>query len=337
MMNFEIMEYFIWPFMIIALPLPFLVRWLLPPSSLFIKDNIPDSLRVSFFSELNQKKDVQNASAERKLKILWITCWGLLVLASMRPILPQEDPTLREVRNIMLALDYSQSMEEKDFFINTEQVSRTEAVSQVVKSFIHKRAGDRIGLVILGSKAYTLSPLSNDTTTLISLLSEIKPDISTVIGGKTALGDGLALSVKSILSSNVEKSAIILLSDGLNTSGDIPVLKAVGMAQKNKIPVYTIGIGTHRQKENKLAQWLFEKSPYGWDEQILLTIAEQTGGKYFRAGTTNDLLDVYREIDKLETTPTKNKIIQPKQELFYYPLLLALSLWFWIQYKRRSK
>ena len=122
MMNFEIMEYFIWPFMIIALPLPFLVRWLLPPSSLFIKDNIPDSLRVSFFSELNQKKDVQNASAERKLKVLWITCWGLLVLASMRPILPQEDPTLREVRNIMLALDYSQSMEEKDFFLRDSDI-----------------------------------------------------------------------------------------------------------------------------------------------------------------------------------------------------------------------
>ena len=133
------------------------------------------------------------------------------------------------------------------------------------------------------------------------------------------------------------KKIIILLSDGYSNAGVISVKQDIDLAKKQKIAVYTIGIGTSNSPKAGPIDKLLGGANYTWDEQTLRTIAKETGGLYFRAESTDDLVSVYRKIDRLETTKVDSPLARPKKELFYYPLGLGLLLWFFAGRNRRHK
>jgi len=235
----------------------------------------------------------------------------------------------------MLTIDLSTSMMRKDFDLNGHSISRIDIVKNVVRDFIIKRTGDRLGMVVFGTTAHTLAPLSQDMKTLDELFADVDLGIA---GEKTAIGDALAVAVQDTAKVPEGKKIIILLSDGFSNAGVISVPQAIELAKKQKIAVYTIGIGSsNTQNSGPIDKLLGGGNNYTWDEQTLRMIAKETGGQYFRAQSTKDLVSVYRKIDRLETTKVDSPLARPKRELFYYPLALGLLFWFFAGRNRRHK
>ena len=327
------MDFFVWPFVAFILPLPFLVWLMLPHIHMTGKNIISDALRVPFFNRVSGMSHHARSSSGKMIAFSMILAWICFVLAAMRPVRYENElPAFHEARNIMMAIDLSTSMARKDFDLDGYAVARIDVVKNVVHDFINKRSGDRLGMVIFGSKAYTLAPLSQDLRTLDELFVDVNLGIA---GEQTAIGDALALAVQNVAQIPDGKKVIILLSDGYNNAGSLLVSQAITLAKKQKIAVYTIGIGSERKNKSGLLGLLGGNENLGWDEMTLKKIAKDTGGRYFRAKSTNDLVDVYREIDRLETMTVENKGFKPKKELFYYPLLLGLGFWLLAQRKRR--
>ncbi|MFI5251814.1 MAG: VWA domain-containing protein [Bacteroidota bacterium] len=214
--------------------------------------------------------------------------------------------------DIVLATDISGSMLAEDF-----QPNRVEAAKKVAADFIDSRENDRIGLVVFSGVAFTQSPLTIDHVVVKNLLKEIKPGM---IEDGTAIGDGLATAVSRLKTSKAKSKVIILLTDGVNNRGFIDPLTAAGIAQTFGIRVYTIGVGTEG-----LAPYPVQ-TPFGVqyqqmqveiDEALLKKIADQTGGKYFRATDNRSLKTIYDEIDKLEKTKIEVTQFRRYKEEFY--------------------
>ena len=329
------METFVWPFIALMLPLPLLV-W-------FVSAHLPikqakakaDALKVPFFDRIAGMAHTYRPPAHR-LKMFFLSlAWICLVLAGMRPMKYDDAlPSWHEARNIMLTIDLSTSMMKKDFDFRGQSISRIDIVKNVVRDFIIKRTGDRLGMVVFGTTAHTLAPLSQDMKTLNELFADVDLGIA---GEQTAIGDALAVAVQDTAKVPEGKKIIILLSDGYSNAGVVSVSQAIELAKKQKIAVYTIGIGSSNSAKAGPIDRLLGATNYTWDEQTLHTIAKETGGQYFRAQSTEDLISVYRKIDRLETTKIDSPLARPKRELFYYPLALGLLFWFFANYKRRRK
>lgn len=219
--------------------------------------------------------------------------------------------------DIVLALDISGSMKAMDFRPN-----RLEACKQVAEEFIMGRPTDRMGLVVYAGEAFTQCPVTSDHQTLLGLLKKVKFDI---IEDGTAIGDGLGTAVNRLRESEAKSKIIILLSDGVNNRGYIDPLSAAEFAKNLNIKVYTIGAGTNGQAPYP--------GPYGTvmvdteiDENLLKSIAQQTGGQYFRATNNDKLKSVYAEIDKMEKTILNEKIYENKSDAFFPFLLIGLIL-----------
>ena len=329
------MENFVWPFVAFILPLPLLV-WFV---SMHLQNrniyNRSDALRVPFFDRIEGLAHTRKPVGTKIRFLLLSLAWIALVIAGMRPFYYSEDlPMWHEARNIMLTIDMSTSMAKKDFDLRGRAISRIEIVKNVVRDFMTKRAGDRLGLVIFGTTAHTLAPLSQDMKTLDELFADV--DLG-VAGEQTAIGDALALAVQDTAKIPEGKKIIILLSDGYSNAGVVTIQQAIELAQKQKIAVYTIGIGATQKKSGNFLDSIFGGNTYSWDEQTLSTVAKETGGKYFRAQSTDDLISVYKKIDQLETTKIDSPLARPKQEFFYYPLGIALFFWMLAGRRRRSK
>ena len=169
------------------------------------------------------------------------TAWCLLVLASCRPQW-LGDPVEQAVsgRDLMLAVDLSGSMEEQDFIVNGKPVDRLTATKQVAGEFIKRRTGDRIGLILFGTRAYLQTPLTFDRQTVLTLLYESALGLA---GENTAIGDAIGLAVKRLRKQSTESRVLILLTDGANTAGEVSPLKAADLAADENLKIYTIGIG----------------------------------------------------------------------------------------------
>jgi Ca-activated chloride channel family protein len=205
--------------------------------------------------------------------------------------------------DIVLAMDVSTSMLEPDFSPN-----RLEASKKVAANFISKRPNDRIGLVVFAGESYTQCPPTIDHSIVMKQLNEIK---NGVIEDGTAIGMGLATSVRSLKQSDAKSKVVVLLTDGVNTAGIIDPNTAIEIAKALKTKVYCIGVGT--PKNNIL----------GIDEPLMRRIASQTGGVYFKAGNNKRLEEIYEEINKLETTEIEVNNLQRKSEAFLIWALLA--------------
>jgi Ca-activated chloride channel homolog len=223
--------------------------------------------------------------------------------------------------DIVLALDISGSMLARDF-----RPDRLEASKNVATEFISGRPYDRIGLVVFSGESFTQCPITTDHAVLINLLREIQ---SGMIEDGTAIGMGLATAVNRIKDSDAKSKVIILLTDGVNNRGDIAPATAAGIARTFGIRVYTIGVGTQGVAPYPV------KTPFGIqyqdmqveiDEAILREIAQNTGGKYFRATDNDKLLQVYNEIDKLEKSKIDVRQFSRKEEKYLLPALVAFTL-----------
>ena len=219
--------------------------------------------------------------------------------------------------DIAMALDISGSMMAMDFRPN-----RLEACKNVMKSFIENRPNDRIGLVVYAGEAYTKCPLTSDHTTLLRLLESVKFG---VIDDGTAIGDGLGTAINRLRESKAKSKVIALLSDGVNNTGHIDPYSVAEIAQELGIRVYTIGCGTIGEAPVSIqGRTLYMKVEI--DEPLLKTIAQKTGGKYFRAQNKTRLQEVYDEIDKMEKTRIIEHHYTNKPDEFFYFLLIALVL-----------
>lgn len=317
------MTHFVWWGLFVLLPLPLIMRLVLPR----VGDKSVEALKVPFFNDVTALPTSRRLTALSGLKarrIFGALIWALLVCAAARPQWTGEAAKVSsEGRNLMVVLDISGSMREPDFELNGRRVTRWDAVQAVADSFIKKREGDRVGVVLFGERAYLYAPLTFDLKTVSDLLKEADVGMA---GTQTAIGDALGLALKTMIDVPAQSKVIVLLSDGAANAGRMRPLEAAEIAAKSGVKVYTIGAGS----DSVLVQGLFgavKMSRDGEiDERTLKEIAEKTGGEYFRAKDTQQLQRIYDKIDALEPVKNDDVFVRPVKELFYYPLAAAFAL-----------
>ncbi len=315
---------FAWPWMFLALPLPLLARALLPEASVAREAG----LRVP---SLAQFQMLQGRPAHERLfnvkTLLAILAWILLVVAAARPErIGDELDVPVSGRNLMLAVDLSGSMDQKDFKLGNRNVDRLTATKAVASDFISRREGDRIGLILFGERAYLQVPLTLDRETVKVLLLEAFIGLA---GEKTAIGDAITLAVKRIHEAEepAGEQVLVLLTDGANTAGEVDPMKAAELAAQIGLRIYTIGIGADELELSSLTQRRMRINPSAdLDEETLTAIAQQTGGRYFRATDTATLQDIYRLLDELEPVEEPESGFRPVKSLYYVPLAGAAGI-----------
>jgi Ca-activated chloride channel family protein len=234
--------------------------------------------------------------------------------------------------NIILAVDLSESMSALDFQLHGKTVNRLEAVKSVVQDFVAQRSGDRIGMVVFGTQAYTQLPLTRDYTTITAMLDRLAIGAA---GGRTAVGDAVGISLKRITDIESRSNVIILLTDGRSNSGELDPLAAADIAREKGVKIYTVGVGGQGRAPFLMNDPIFgQRYVYqrvDLDESTLKQIAERTGGLYFHAEDTDGLHKIYNTIDEMEKTEVKVKTFAQYDELYLYLLLPALAfLGIWI-------
>jgi len=310
--------HFEWPWLLLVLPLPWLVRRFLPPASVQ-----QAALLVPFLADFESVAEGRVRVTQSRWP-LWLALlgWLLLVLAAARPqwlgepvLLPQSG------RDLLLAVDLSGSMQEDDFEISGRRVDRLTATKQVAGEFIERREGDRIGLILFGAQAYVQAPLTFDRQTVLTLLYEAAIGLA---GKETAIGDAIGLAVKRLQGVESQRRVLILLTDGANTAGEVAPLKAAELAAEKGLKIYTIGVGATEKEVRSLFGTRRVNPSRDLDEKTLSAIAEQTGGRYFRARNTQELQQIYRLLDELE--PSEGEAISYRPRSALYPWLLAAVL-----------
>jgi Ca-activated chloride channel family protein len=313
-----------WPWLLLALPLPWLLRRLLPPAV----ESSEAGLRVPSlrgFALLAQRPKVESLLHWR----VWaaLAAWVLLVLAAARPERVGDEVDVPvSGRNLMLAVDLSGSMDAKDFELGNRRVDRLTATKAVASDFINRREGDRLGLILFGERAYLQVPLTLDRETVNILLMEAFIGLA---GEKTAIGDAITLAVKRIYDqgSDAGEQVLVLLTDGANTAGQIEPLKAAELAGQIGLRIYTIGIGAEQMVVPSLTGGMRRVNPSAdLDEETLTRIAEMTGGRYFRAKDTAGLQQIYRLLDEMEPVAEPEAGYRPVTALYYWPLGGAFAL-----------
>lgn len=314
------MIHFEWPWLLLALPVPFFIRWWIPADTPVDQA----ALKVPFIEDFILGETQAVSQNKQWPLLLALLAWFFLVLACMRPQWLGE-PIEQAIsgRDLMLAVDLSGSMEEQDFKIEDNWVDRLTATKFIASQFIERRVGDRIGLILFGSKAYLQTPLTFDRTTVITLLNE---SFITLAGENTAIGDAIALAVKRLRKQQSNSRVLILLTDGANTAGVITPLKAAELAAENNLKIYTIGIGADEMIIRSFFGSRRVNPSRDLDEKTLRTIAEKTGGRYFRARNTQELEAIYQLLDELEPVEKDKQYFRPKTELFHWPLSISLLL-----------
>lgn len=312
---------FEWIWMLLALPLPFLIRRLLPPA-----DSTEEAaLQVPFADDFSVYAD-HSGKVFSNTPFFWLAAffWVLLLIAAARPVWLGAPIEIQvSGRNLLLAIDLSGSMQTEDFLLNNQQVTRLEATKKVAGEFIERRTGDRIGLLLFGTQPYLQAPLTFDRKTVQTLLNESAIGLA---GEKTAIGDAIGLGVKRLLELPAENKVIILLTDGANTAGAVQPEKAAEFAKQAGITIYTIGVGADEMLVNSLFGKRRVNPSAELDEKTLSSIATITDGHYFRAKDTSELEKIYALIDDMEPVLTGNQFFRPKSELYVWPLGAALLL-----------
>jgi Ca-activated chloride channel family protein len=315
----------VWPLALLLLPLPWLV-WRLWPAA----NTEQAALRAPFYRawEELQAFGASGITSNSRWAALLLCCtWLALVLALTRPTWLGDAVSLpASGRDLLLAVDISGSMQVDDMQIGQNRVQRIDAVKLVLGEFIERRRGDRLGLILFGSNAYLQAPLTFDSNTVKRFLMEAQLGFA---GRETAIGDAIGLAVKRLRDRPAESRVLILLTDGANTSGEVQPAEAAQVAADNGIRIHAIGIGA----ESMTVPGLFGSS-FGartinpsseLDEATLSTLAEKTGGRYFRARDPAELVEIYRLLDLLEPVEQDATTYRPRTSLYHWPLAFALT------------
>ncbi|MDE1993589.1 MAG: VWA domain-containing protein [Rhizobiaceae bacterium] len=303
------------PWLLLVLPAPLLVWWLFPAHR-----RTSASVRLPFFGQVAEAAGIRPTEGSVIARCTWpqlifeTLAWCLLVLALARPQFVE--PPLEKVepqRDLMLALDLSQSMDTKDFRAPDGKTgARVDAVRKVVADFVTKRPGDRIGLIAFGDAPYPLVPFTMDHQTVQAVIAETLPGIA---GPRTSLGDAIGLAIKMFENTTVPEKVLIVLTDGNDTASKMPPAKAADIAKRKGIIIHTVGIGDPAATgEDKL------------DTETLQKIAANTGGQYFFGGDQTQLAAIYDTLDRITPEDQKNLSWRPRIELFHWPLGAAIGL-----------
>lgn len=323
------MFHFYWPWFALLFPVPFLIRYIVPPSK---KKDAP----LIHFPALNRLKSAFPSlmGGQNSSNYLFITLfslfWIFLVLALMQP---EKVDQFQQVKNkgydLMLAVDISASMQAVDFSTKTKAISRLDVTKDVVSKFVMGRQGDRVGLVTFGENAYLHVPLTLDTLSVSRMLNDT---VSGMAGNATAIGDAIGLSIRTLREQPEGSRVLVLLTDGEDNSSSLPPLEAAKLAKQYGIKIYTIGVGKKGPVPFPSA-FGYSMVEMPIDEDLLKEIASQTGGQFFRATDQKALESIYGKINELEKTESNQTIYLIREPFYYYPLgismlfLLLLSLY----------
>lgn len=303
------------PWLLLLLPLPFLITRLKP------REQIQAALRVPFFQDVKALQQNLTASTRSRLKniLLWLI-WASALCAAANPQWIGDSVKMpSNGRDLLLAVDISGSMSERDMVYQQYRVTRLVAVKKVVGDFVARRTSDRLGLILFGTNAYLQAPLTFDTNTVQQLLLESEVGLA---GESTAIGDAIALGIKRLKDYPDNKRVMILLTDGQNTAGEITPEQAADLAVTAKTKIYTIAFSPYDQEV---------------DGKAMRDIAEKTGGEYFRARSMEELNSIHHQLDRLEPSESDEESFRPVKTLFYWPLAFALMLSFILAFSQMNQ
>jgi Ca-activated chloride channel family protein len=310
-----------WPWLLMLLPLPWFYRLVRPP----VTAGRP-ALRSRLYAALALAggESRRDGGAGYWLRYgLLVTVWLGLILAVARPTWVGEPmPLPTSGRDLLLAVDISESMQVRDMATDNGYTDRLSAVKAIVGGFVEQRRGDRLGLILFGSRAYLQTPLTFDRRTLNTLLQEARIGFA---GGATAIGDAIGIAVKRLQSRPDNSRVLILLSDGADTASVVPPLKAAELAAAHDIKIYTVGIGAEEIVRRGFFSSQRLNPSADLDEEMLKEIAATTGGRYFRARDPEQLARIYETIDRLEPVEQEAETLRPTKALFHWPLTLAFA------------
>ncbi len=303
------------PLVLLLLPLPLIWRRIAPPFR-----QRQDALRVPFFDQIAEAAGltVQEGAAivahKRRALIGGGLMWVLLVLALAGPVRlgpPQE--ITKATRDVILAIDISGSMDTRDFPGEDEKpVQRLAAVQQVVEAFLADRSGDRVALIVFGTRAFVQAPLTEDLDTVRALLAQTEVGMA---GPHTALGDSIGLAINTFEASEIEERLLILLSDGNDTASRMSPVNAAEIARDKGVRMFAIGVGDPEASgEDRL------------DMALLSNLAQRTGGDAYFAADADALDSIYNEIDALNPQEVETLSWRRQQDLAHWPLMAALAI-----------
>ncbi|QLQ03252.1 MAG: VWA domain-containing protein [Thiobacillus sp.] len=305
-----------WPWMLLCLPLPWLLaRWLPPAQPQGV------ALFLPFAATVADAALPVGRPVPRPRKLLFALVWLLLVLAAIRPQwLGDPEAVAATGRRLLLAVDVSGSMANQDM---AGGATRLQVVQKVAGDFIRRRHGDQVGLILFGTRPYLQAPLTPDLNTVDQFLDEAMIGVA---GTQTAIGDAIGLAIKRLKADPARAghkgdTVLILLTDGSSNAGAMPPLEAARMAAQAGLRIYTIGVGAAAQDG-----FFGISGNSDLDEDTLKSIAKTTGGEYFRATDAAALEQVYDRIDRLEPSAARQQWYRPRDEWFAWPLGLALLL-----------
>ncbi len=317
-----------WPLALILLPLPWLL-WRLQKNADETQQTpiyVPGASQWQM-SQTSQLTDASGKLPAKGLLGLVIACWFCFIIALARPQWVGEPiPVPAKGHDLLLAVDLSGSMDMEYMIYQNKRLNRLNTVKLVVREFLQKRQGDRVGLVVFGDAAFIHTPVTRDLDSVSKLLMEAQVEMA---GPNTAIGDAIIKSTDVLRKQPEDARIMILLTDGANTAGEIQPLPAAEIAAKQGIKIYTIGIGADSMTRNSLFGLLSNtvNPSKDLDETTLKAIAETTSGLYFRAKNPEQLEAIYQKINELEPIDQDEQFIHPVKEWFYWPLGLSLILY----------
>lgn len=298
-----------WPWLLLALPLPWLLRRFWPDSITGAILRVPDA---------SSHADAPHASNPRTGARLALLIWLLLIAAATRPQwLGEALPVPVTGRDLMLVVDVSDSMATTDLAVRGTPANRLQVVKAFTDDFLQQREGDRVGLVVFGKQAYLHTPLSWDINALRESLAGIEPGLA---GRETALGDALALATSRLREQAGSHRVIILLTDGAQTAGELSPRQGAWLAQREGIGIHAVGIGATSTATDAAA------TDEALDASTLRAIADLTGGTYQSVVNAADLQTFYDTLDALAPGTQGNAALRELRELYPWPLALALAL-----------
>jgi len=261
------------------------------------------------------------------LRMRWLAL-VLLLVALARPRLGEGHARIHASGiDIVIALDLSGSMAAEDFELKGEPVNRLVIAKDVLRQFVQKRVGDRIGLVAFAGRAYIASPLTLDHDFLFQNLERL--NLNTLEDG-TAIGSAISAGSNRLREIQAKSKILVLMTDGQNNAGKVPPVTAAEAAQALGIRIYTIGVGSKGVARvpytDHFGRKAYVEQKVDIDEEMLTKVAQMTGGKYFRAQNTTGLRKIYEEIDQLEKTEVEMKKYQRYRELYPWFILGGLVI-----------
>lgn len=297
---------------LILLPLPMLIWWLVPPHRQSVSAyRLPFFRRIISAAGATAQSGAMVVSRVPLQTTAAVGVWVLLIIGLAGPerVSPPIEVT-KSARDLMLAIDISGSMDERDFqTTDGAPLQRLDAVKQIVGDFIASRDGDRVGLIVFGSQAFVQTPFTEDLATVSSLLNSTAVGMA---GPHTVIGDALGLAIKTFETSDVSQRLLILMSDGSDTGSRMSPINAAEIAARSGVEVITVGVGRTDGE-----------GAYRLDAETLEDIANRADGRFFLASDTEALMEIYARIEALAPREVETIIYRERHSLAHLAFGLA--------------